>query len=89
MLAATLRGVVGQRLVPRADGAGRAAVCEVLVATGRRPRVTDIGLVKDAYGADSPRVAQVQDRGFTLMGDVHWRQALENKPELAAGYFRG
>jgi twitching motility protein PilT len=35
MLAATLRGVVGQRLVRRADGDGRAAVCEVLVATGR------------------------------------------------------
>ena len=40
-------------------------------------RVTDLALVKDVYGADSPRVAQVQDRGFTLMGDVHWRQASE------------
>jgi len=40
-------------------------------------RVTDLALVKDAYGPESPRVAQVQDRGFTLMGDVHWRQALE------------
>jgi twitching motility protein PilT len=35
MLAATLRGVVGQRLVKRAEGDGRVAVCEVLVATGR------------------------------------------------------
>jgi twitching motility protein PilT len=35
MLAATLRGVVGQRLVKRAGGEGRVAVCEVLVATGR------------------------------------------------------
>ena len=35
MLAATLRGVVGQRLVKRAGGAGRVAACEVLVATGR------------------------------------------------------
>jgi twitching motility protein PilT len=35
MLAATLRGVVGQRLVPRAGGSGRAAICEVLVVTGR------------------------------------------------------
>ena len=34
MLAATLRGVVGQRLMPRKDG-GRVAVCEVLVVTGR------------------------------------------------------
>jgi twitching motility protein PilT len=35
MLAATLRGVVGQRLVNRVGGEGRVAVCEVLVATGR------------------------------------------------------
>ncbi len=35
MLAATLRGVVGQRLVKRIGGAGRVAACEVLVATGR------------------------------------------------------
>ncbi|MET0927686.1 MAG: type IV pilus twitching motility protein PilT [Solirubrobacterales bacterium] len=35
MLAATLRGVVGQRLVKRVGGDGRVAVCEVLVATGR------------------------------------------------------
>jgi twitching motility protein PilT len=35
MLAATLRGVVGQRLVKRAGGGGRVAVCEVLVVTGR------------------------------------------------------
>jgi twitching motility protein PilT len=35
MLASTLRGVVGQRLVQRASGDGRVAVCEVLVVTGR------------------------------------------------------
>jgi twitching motility protein PilT len=35
MLASTLRGAVGQRLVPRAGGGGRVAVCEVLVVTGR------------------------------------------------------
>jgi twitching motility protein PilT len=35
MLAATLRGVVGQRLVKKAGGNGRVAVCEVLVVTGR------------------------------------------------------
>jgi twitching motility protein PilT len=35
MLAATLRGVVGQRLVPSPDGKGRVAVCEVLISTGR------------------------------------------------------
>jgi twitching motility protein PilT len=35
MLAGTLRGIVSQRLVPTADGKGRAAACEILVATGR------------------------------------------------------
>jgi twitching motility protein PilT len=35
MLAATLKGAVGQRLLPRAGGPGRVAVCEVMVVTGR------------------------------------------------------
>ena len=35
MLAATLKGVISQRLVRRADGSGRVAVVEVLVMTGR------------------------------------------------------
>jgi twitching motility protein PilT len=35
MLAGTLRGIIGQRLIRTADGQGRAAVCEVMVTTGR------------------------------------------------------
>jgi twitching motility protein PilT len=35
MLAATLKGAVGQRLLRRAGGQGRVAVCEVMVVTGR------------------------------------------------------
>ncbi len=35
MIAGTLKGVVSQRLVPTADGRGRVACCEVLLATGR------------------------------------------------------
>ncbi len=35
MLASTLRGVVGQRLMPRKGAEGRVAVCEVMVVTGR------------------------------------------------------
>jgi twitching motility protein PilT len=35
MLATTLRGAVSQRLVPRATGDGRIAVCEVMTVTGR------------------------------------------------------
>jgi twitching motility protein PilT len=35
MLAATLRGIVSQRLVPRADGSGRLAITEIMTMTGR------------------------------------------------------
>lgn len=35
MLAGTLKGIVGQRLLHTADGEGRVAACEVLVATNR------------------------------------------------------
>jgi twitching motility protein PilT len=35
MLAGTLRGIISQRLVPRADGTGRVPAVEVLVSTGR------------------------------------------------------
>jgi twitching motility protein PilT len=33
-LASTLKAVISQRLVPRADNAGRAPACEVMIATG-------------------------------------------------------
>jgi twitching motility protein PilT len=35
MLASTLRGAISQRLVPKPDGQGRVAACEVMVVTGR------------------------------------------------------
>ncbi len=35
MLAGTLRGIIGQRLMRTKDGSGRVAVCEIMVATGR------------------------------------------------------
>lgn len=35
MLAGTLKGVIGQRLLRTKDGKGRVAACEVMVATGR------------------------------------------------------
>ncbi len=35
MLAGTLKGIVGQRLIRTKDGEGRAAICEVMVTTGR------------------------------------------------------
>jgi twitching motility protein PilT len=35
MLAGTLKGIISQRLVPRADGSGRIAIAEILTMTGR------------------------------------------------------
>ncbi len=35
MLAGTLKGIIGQRLIRTKDGEGRAAACEVMVTTGR------------------------------------------------------
>ena len=41
-LAASLRGTISQRLLPRADGRGRVPAVEVLVNTGRvRDRILD------------------------------------------------
>jgi methylenetetrahydrofolate dehydrogenase (NADP+)/methenyltetrahydrofolate cyclohydrolase len=40
-------------------------------------RVTDMGLVRDVFGDGSPRLAQAQERGFALVGDVCWREAIE------------
>jgi twitching motility protein PilT len=35
MLAGTIKGIISQRLVPRADGSGRTAITEILTMTGR------------------------------------------------------
>ncbi len=35
MLAGTVKGIISQRLAPRADGNGRVPICEVLTMTGR------------------------------------------------------
>jgi twitching motility protein PilT len=56
MLASTLRGAVSQRLVPRIDGNGRIAVCEVMVVTGR---VQDLILNPEETG----RVTEVISEG--------------------------
>ena len=35
MLAGTLKGIIGQRLIRTKDGKGRAAACEIMISTGR------------------------------------------------------
>jgi methylenetetrahydrofolate dehydrogenase (NADP+)/methenyltetrahydrofolate cyclohydrolase len=40
-------------------------------------RVTDLELVRQVFGDDSPRLARARERGFALVGDVHFAEALE------------
>jgi twitching motility protein PilT len=61
MLASTLRGVVGQRLVQRAGGEGRVAICEVLVVTGR---VQDLILNPNETGRITEVIAEGEYYGM-------------------------
>ncbi len=61
MLASTLRGVVGQRLVQRTGGQGRVATCEVLVVTGR---VQDLILNPNETGRITEVIAEGEYYGM-------------------------
>jgi twitching motility protein PilT len=61
MLASTLRGVVGQRLVKRSDAGGRIAICEVLVVTGR---VQDLILNPEETGKITGVIAEGEYYGM-------------------------
>ncbi|MGI9019811.1 MAG: type IV pilus twitching motility protein PilT [Solirubrobacterales bacterium] len=84
MLAATLRGVVGQRLVQRVGGAGRAAICEVLVVTGRvqdlilnpneTGRITEVIAEGEYYGMQTFDQALLKN---VMAGNVTEEVALE------------
>jgi twitching motility protein PilT len=84
MLAATLRGVVGQRLVKRVTGEGRVAVCEVLVATGRvqdlilnpqeTGRLTEVIAEGEYYGMQTFDQALL---GHVLAGNIDREVAFE------------
>ena len=72
MLASTLRGVVGQRLVRRVGGEGRVAVCEMLVVTGR---VQDLILNPQETGRITEVIAEGEYYGMqtfdqALLGHV-------------------
>ena len=77
MLAATLRGAVGQRLVQDAAGEGRVAVCEILVSTGRvqdlilnpqeTGRITEVIAEGEFYGMQTFDQALLK---HTLAGNI-------------------
>ena len=68
-LASILRGVISQRLVPRADGKGRVPAVEIMVSTAR---------VRECVG-DKARTKELQDaiaKGFTTYGMQTFDQSL-------------
>ncbi|MGH2925805.1 MAG: type IV pilus twitching motility protein PilT [Solirubrobacterales bacterium] len=84
MLAATLRGAVSQRLVPRATGDGRIAVCEVMTVTGRiqdliinpqeTGRITEVIAEGAYYGMQTFDQALL---GHVTRGEIDEKTALE------------
>ena len=90
MLAATLRGVVGQRLVKRAGGDGRVAVCEVLVVTGRvqdlilnpeeTGRLTEVISEGEYYGMQTFDQALL---GHVMAGNIDEETGLRGRLEPA------
>ena len=73
MLAATLRGVVGQRLVQSAGGEGRVAVCEVLVVTGR---VQDLILNPNETGRITEVIAEGEFYGMQTFDQALLKHAM-------------
>ncbi|MEE2663094.1 MAG: type IV pilus twitching motility protein PilT [Myxococcota bacterium] len=68
-LAAVLKAVISQRLVPRSDGKGRVPALEVMVSTAR---------VRECIG-DKDRTKEIQDaiaKGFTTYGMQTFDQSL-------------
>jgi twitching motility protein PilT len=76
MLAATLRGVVGQRLVRQAGGGGRVAVCEVLVVTGR---VQDLILNPKETGRMTEVIAEGEYYGMQTFDQALLKHVMAGK----------
>ena len=61
MLAGTLKGIIGQRLMRTKDGKGRVAACEIMVATGR---IRDFIMDPDQTGHIQTIIAEGQYYGM-------------------------
>ena len=83
MLAATLRGVVGQRLVTRAGGDGRVAVCEVLVVTGR---VQDLILNPQETGRLTEVIAEGEYYGMQTFDQALLKHVMAGNLDEATAY---
>ncbi len=61
MLAGTLKGIIRQRLIRTKDGKGRAAACEVMIATGR---IRDFIMDPDQTGQIQTAIAEGEYYGM-------------------------
>lgn len=61
MLAGTIRGIIGQRLIRTKDGEGRVAACEIMVATGR---IRDFILDPDQTGQIQSAISEGEYYGM-------------------------
>lgn len=84
MLAGTLKGIIGQRLVRTTDGKGRAAACEVMVTTGRiRDFIMDAeqtGQIAEAIAEGEYYGMQTFDQALLKLVEeerVDYREALQ------------
>ena len=80
MLAATLRGAISQRLVPRKGSDGRVAVCEVMAATGR---IQDLILNPEETGRITEVIAEGEYYGMQTFDQSLLRNVLAGNIEEA------
>ena len=81
-LASIIKGVISQRLVPRADGKGRVPAVEILVASARvRECIADPEMTKELNDAIA--------KGFTTYGMQSFDQSLMQHVREQADHVRG
>jgi twitching motility protein PilT len=76
MLSSTLRAAISQRLVPRADGSGRVAAAEIMVATGR---IQDLILSPEDTGKISDVIAEGAFYGMQTFDQALLGYVMEGK----------
>jgi twitching motility protein PilT len=81
MLAGTLKGIIGQRLLRTADGEGRVAACEVLVATNR---IRDFILDPEQTGQLHEAIAEGEYYGMQTYDQALLKLVEEERIDYAA-----
>ena len=78
MLAGTLKGIIGQRLIRTNDGAGRVAACEIMVATGR---IRDFIMNPEQTGQIQEAIAEGEYYGMQTFDQALLKLIAEDRVE--------